>query len=546
MDKTTRKDDLVNLIEFAEEGFSHYKSDFQQIEQMYHCEMDSDVAEYLADNEKSGLYFGKAQAKSRRISDSLLKNYFGNDKFATILSSSENEEMVKAASATEKEVQAQLNNRRFFTSVVNGLYRVPYTGTIITRSYWADGIVTEDINVQDFFFDRDAISQDDLRYAVHNVYVAIEDIKRMQREGSYARDIDIEQLITEDDTKSYTRVKLQEIYTKVGDEWKVSTVYDKNHFFRLDVTLKDGFPFSWGGLLPQSKKIDEENYVSNYFAPILASIKSLQDEYNSRRNQIIDAVKQSLNPKLLVPTRSGINPLDFKKPIGYIPVKDPSQIVVLPTADYRGGMQDISFIDTEMSEISGVNPMMNGVSSQKSKTATQTGVEHTEGSLKLEIYTRHLNETYFEQLIRRISKLCWKYGKEDNFIGVDRETTPDLKVSFNTGLGVINDIVKADLLDKNFSRLERLFNYQLQVQQDKALITLNGMAKLTREGLALSGIKNADEYLGEEVKLGDIKEEQKVLQEKQEQERMAQLQEQMPMQEQMQEQPIEEGYEYAN
>lgn len=503
-DRETRKRELLDLIDYAEQGFSHYRKDFIEIENMYHCVMDNDTEKMLKEADKSNLYFNKSQAKSRRISDSLLKNYFSNDKFATIISSNDNADNIKIASAVEKEVQTQLSNRRFFNAVVSGLYSIPYRGTIITRTYWDNGIVAEDVSLQDFFFDRDATSQEDVRYVVHTVYLAVEDVKRLQRKGIFDKSIDIDGLVYQDNAKSFTRLKIQEIYTKSGGVWKVSSVYDKSYFFRTEVELKDGLPFSWGGLLPQSKKIDELHFIVNYYEPVLSANKNYQIEYNSRRNQIIDAVKQSLNPRLLVPKQSGINPLDLKKPIGYIPVTNPQAVVILPTADFRGGMQDIQLIDQEMSETTGVNPLLNGVSFQQNKTATQSGMEHTEGSLKLEIYTRHLNETYFEPLIKRASMLCWKYANETNFIGINRESTPDLKVTFNTGLGVVNDVVKTELLDRNFIRLEKLLQHQMQVQPDKANITLNGLSKLVREGLQLSGIKNSDEYLGKEVELGEM------------------------------------------
>ena len=506
MSSSNRQAELVDLIDYAENGFSHYRKSLIDIENMYHCVMDRDLKKLLDESEKSSLFFNKSQAKSRRISDSLLKNYFSNDKFATILSTKDNTEMVDIAQAIEDEVKTQLNTNRFFNAVVSGLYKVPYVGTIITRTYWNNGIVAENVNIDDFFFDPDATSQEDTRYVVHNVYVAIEDIKRLQREGKYDKKIRIEELITEEDAASYTRVKLQEIYVKVGSDWKVSTVYDGSYFFRIDVKLNDGLPFSWGGLLPQTKKIDEENYIANYYEPPLAAVKNLQEEYNSRRNQIIDAVKQSLSPKILVPKNSGINPLDLKKPIGYIPVTDPRGVVVLPSADFRGGMNEIQLIDTEMSETTGVSPMLNGVSMTSNKTATQSGMEHSEGSLKLEIYTRHLNETYFEPMINRIAMLCWKYADSDNFIGIDRQKSPKLKVSFNTGLGVVNDVIKTELLDKNFQRMSALLQMQMQMDPKKAMITLNGLLELTREGLSLSGIKNGDEYLGAKVELGSTEE----------------------------------------
>jgi len=395
MTQTERQNDLIDLIGEAEQGFDHYRGMLVEMQNLYFSVMDGSLKEYLKKRNKSSLFFNKAQAKMRRVSDSLVKNYFQNDKFVSIEPEREDTDDAKDAKALQSAIKEELENIKFFDQMSSGLYKLPYIGTLVTRSYWDDGLMVEDVDIDRFFFDPEAKSEQDTGYVVHVVHVTVDDIKRMQRAGVYNREHSIEELVTDTELKGYTRVKLKEIYTKHGDIWKVSTVYDDTYFFRQDVPLKDGLPFNWGGLIRQLRHIDEDTFVGNYFEPFIASIKTLQEEYNVRRNQMIDANKQHLNPKLITGKTSGINPLDLEKPTGHIPAKDPGAIQIQPPPRIDVALQDMQVIDQEMSEISSISPMMNGVAPTSNKTATQTSVEHTEGSLKLEILTRVLNETFF-------------------------------------------------------------------------------------------------------------------------------------------------------
>ncbi len=504
MSNQNRKEELIDLVAYAQDGYGFYEKQLKELEAIYFAEMDEETKKFLEDREKSSLFFNKSQAKCNTSSFSLLKNYFSNDKFASVEADNEDETYVSIARAIEKESKAQLKNIKYFSALLPGLYKLPYVGTIITRTYWAGKIVVEDIGLDDFYFDRDAKSQDDVRYCVHDVYVAIEDIKRMQRDGIYDRSFNIDELISDADAKAYTRVKLQEIYTKVGEEWKVSTIYDNTHFFRLDVVLNDGLPFNWGGLSPQLKRLDEDNYIANYYQPFISVLKPLQIEYNMRRNQIIDGLKQQLSPKLLVPKNTGINPLDLSKPSGCIPVAIPTSIQIVPAANVSGAMADVQMISQEMNEISSMPDILNGVSMQKNKTAKQVGIEASSGGVKLDIDTRTLNETFFEPQLKRVCLLSWKYAESDNFMGVDRTVDPKLKITFNTGLGVTNDVVKTELLDSSFMKMQQLLDNQLALRDPDASKTLNGMKELLRESLTVSGIKDADEYLGEKKELGEV------------------------------------------
>ena len=497
-----RQRELIDLIDYAGLGFAHYKKEFQELEDIYTSVMKQETKEYLEKANKSRLFFNKAQSKARRVSDQINKAYFSNDKFVSISTDGEDAEGI--AVKTEEAVKHYTAEANMFTSLQQGIYKLPFIGTVISRSYWNNGLVIENVDIENFWFDPDALTQNDVRYVVHTIFLAIEDIEALQKSKVFKKDVNIRELVATKDAKGYTRVELKEIYTKKDGQWFVSTVYDRTYFLREDEKLKDGLPFNWGGCIPQIKKIDEAMYISNYYEPILTSIKTLQEEYNTRRNQIIDGIRQQLNPKKIMPKQSGISVMDLENPTGVIYSSTPSAIQIVPPADIRGAMNDMSVIDHEMSELSGVSPMMSGVSNDKTKTATEKGIEHAEGSLKLEIFIRNLNETFFEPLIKRIVSLVYAYSDAKYFMGIDRtKPMPKFTFTFEVGLGVTNDVVKIQQGSQVMGGLSQLFQMAMAIQNQKeAMLIYGATKKLQRELMPLMGVKNVDEYLPEESELG--------------------------------------------
>ena len=49
MSSSNRQAELVDLIDYAENGFSHYRKSLIDIENMYHCVMDRDVNKLLVE-----------------------------------------------------------------------------------------------------------------------------------------------------------------------------------------------------------------------------------------------------------------------------------------------------------------------------------------------------------------------------------------------------------------------------------------------------------------------------------------------------------------
>ncbi len=500
-----RNQELIELMSNADNRFVKLKPHFQTFEKVFFNELDSSVLESLKARGKSRISFPKARAKCARVSDSLNKAYFSNDNFATISTSGdeEREEYIFAIEKLDNAVSLYTKNMKLFTRLQTNIRKVPYIGTAIAKSYWANGnVALESVDIDTLRFDPDARDPESVTYFCHDIYKTKSEIDSLIKRGVFKLIKSSENLFEDGNKIKSKRVMLTEIYTiQENGTWTVSTYY-KEKPLRLDSTLQDGHPFNFGGLLPQLRKIDEKETVMAYYEPLIMPLVPLQEEYNIRRNQQIDAVKMMLNPKLISPKSAGIDPMAIINPnISNVLANTVTQgsIIPVPQPNVQAASFDGQNMDHDMSEISGVSPMMNGVSNDKSKTATEKGIEHSEGSIKLESYVRSLNETFFNPLIQRVAMLVWKYGDAKFFKGVDRRLDLDFSVSFNTGLGVTNDVVKRENLGQAFAMMNKLLDVQMSLKQEQeALITVAGLKKVVKETMPLIGITNADEYLGKE------------------------------------------------
>ena len=496
---------LQELIENAENGYNKVESAFIVFEGVFFNELSKETYESLKKRGKSRLSFPKARAKCARVSDSLNKAYFSNDNFATLSAEDDetDEEVLFAIDKLGRAVQTYTKNMKLFTSLQTNIRKTPYLGTAISKSYW-DGtkVALESVDIDDIKFDPDAKTPESVTYYTHDIYKTKGEIEKLIKDGVFNLIEKGADLFGGESKIMSKRIKLTDIYTLQDDgTWTVSTYY-KQTILRLDSKLADGQPFNFGGLIPQLRRIGEEESVMAYYEPLIMPLVPLQDEYNIRRNQQIDAVKMVLSPKVITPKTAGIDPLALINPnISAVLANNITQgsVIPIPTPNIQAAAFDTQTMDHDMSEVSGVSPMMQGLSNDKSKTATEKGIEHSEGSIKLESYVRSFNETFFNPLMQRITNLIWKYGNPKYFAGVNRRIDLNYLVDFNTGLGVTNDIVKRDNLGQAFSMMTSLLDVQTSLgQQDEALQTVIGIKKVVKETLPLIGIKNADEYLGKD------------------------------------------------
>jgi hypothetical protein len=220
---------------------------------------------------------------------------------------------------------------------------------------------------------------------------------------------------------------------------------------------------------------------------------------NTTRNQIIDAMKQHLSPKLMIPKTSGISRVDLENPTMPIFTSQAGQITIVPPANTQSALQNIELIERESSEVVGVSPQNNGTAPNRKETATQASIMANEGSVRIQVYVRTFNETFFEPIFERLAKLVWFYGDEHFFLGIDRTNLPSFKVSLNTGIGALNKEVQKQGLMEAYQMTQGQIQAHMALQDmDGAMRMLRASDKILKEVLPLFGIKDVDEFLGEE------------------------------------------------
>lgn len=508
-----RKQDLLDMIDAAEAGYTYYEPIFQELSMFYLMIMDDSLAESLAKKQKSRLFFPRINSKVKRIAASFQEAYFSTDTFARI--HSENDDYAKKVEMLQKAVEHYTQKKmKLFNTFTPTFYMAPIFGTPVARVYWGgDKPVIDNVHLKDIKFDPSARTADDIRFYVHDIYLTEDDIRKYQKHGIYSKEIPADEMVKDyfdaNMDNRHSRIKLQEVYTtNAKGDWTVSTFYDKANVLRQDVVLQDGNPWIVGYLIPQMEQPIENNIVRVYGDPAISPLIPLQNELNIRRNQQIDAIKKIIDPQFLVPNGSGINPLDIESGTRFIRTKGAMPPIPIPSPDISSSTYDVDSIDRDMSESLGVSPQQNGVGGNTKQTATESSILSNEGNARIQAYMRAFNESFFKPAFERIARLVWKYGDPRFFPGVSRTEQFEFVARINTGLGATNKEVQLAGIERSAGMVSKLFDMAM-VTQDvvEAKKAFHAMKKLTRSALPLMGIEDTDEYLGEdenEPELGQI------------------------------------------
>ena len=502
---SNRTNDLRDMIDSAQAGYDRYEPIFSSLVDNYLSVMDNTLVESLTKRNKSHIFFPKINAKVKRIVVSFQESYFQTDTFASVKPTFDKN--IDKAEALNEAVDFYTTSKMksLFETFTPSFYYAPILGTVVSRVYWdGEKPQIDSIMLKDIRFDPSARTTQDIRYYIHDIYLTVQDIKAFQRSGIYKKNVDADTLTEEsqtDDNTIHTRIKLQEVYTQTKKgEWTVSTFHDRSTVLRQDVALQDGNPFVVGGLIPQIENpYEEDDIVRVYFDSIVSAIVPLQQEMNQKKNQQIDAIKRQLEPQIMIPTLSGLNPIDIERGARFLRIKNPTSLTVIPAPDPRVAGMTIESIDMDIAENIGVSAQQNGISSDTQKTATESSILSNEGNSRLQGYMRAFNETYFKPIFERVSQLVWKYGDDRFFAGVSRDVPFEFVAKINTGLGATNKEIQLAGIEKSYGMINGLFGMALQVQDvETAQRAMQASEKLIREALPLMGIEDVDEILGEE------------------------------------------------
>jgi hypothetical protein len=361
--------------------------------------------------------------------------------------------------------------------------------------FWANDVCQiEKVEIEDIWFDPNAKFKGDERYLVHNIYLTIDDMKALQKIEHFKKSIKIDEIFTE--TKPCEKFRLQEIYFLEGGEWNVTTVWEQSEYLRENVKLKDGQPFVWGYMCPQTKRVLEEHYIPSYGEIPINIIIPLQEELNTIRNLAVDSAKSAMFPKFIKLRSDGVTRDDLETVGKPIDTTNPSAIRELAQPNPQAALALMPVIEQDMAEGTGISPQQNGVAPNRKETATMATIMANEGSIRIQGYVRTFNETFFEKIFERFTKLVWKYGDDSFFLGIDRTETPSFKVSVNTGIGALNkEVIKQSLIEAN-QMVSQQLQMRLSVQDiEGAKKMIKVSERILEDLLPLYGIKNLKEIM---------------------------------------------------
>ncbi|ENY6720737.1 hypothetical protein ACFZWW_001690 [Campylobacter jejuni] len=489
---------LTQLISESKSGYENYKPHFKGLQDAYLLE--NKIMQKLRKRNKSNIYIPKINSKVKYLITSLNEVYFNSERMADIETYINSDDTI---------IQLWQNAIDFYSGKIN-MFKifqplfldVLLVGTSIAKLTWHKGMPRiERVGIDSIFFDPNALNSEDVGYIVNEIYLTYNQIYERQKLGFY-KNIETPKLFDEED--EYKKVKLYDIYERKNDDaWVVSTLFE-NHLLRNEVILQDGQPFVWGSMLPQLKKIDNENYISAYGEPIMASAMPLQDEINITRNLLIDAVRTHIMPKIMMPKSMGVSREDIETLGKPIYTDDPKGVQILPPPDVNSAGMNLQLLESELTEVTGVSPQNNGAQTAHNETATEISIKAQEGGRRSADYIRQYNETFIEPLFDRFAMLVFKYGEDNFFKGFQREDIPSFRFKIQTGTGAMNKEIRRAGIQASMQVFSQLYQMYMSIgDANSAYGIINASKELTKELLPLLGVKNVNSLFAFEDK-GEI------------------------------------------
>lgn len=494
--RTDRVSFLTQLISESKSGYENYKPHFKELQDAYLLE--NKIMQKLRKRNKSSIYIPKINAKVKYLITSLNEVYFNSERMADIETYINSDDTI---------IELWQNAIDFYSGKIN-MFKifqplfldVLLVGTSIAKLTWHKGMPRiERVGIDSIFFDPNALNSEDVGYIVNEIYLTYNEIYERQKLGFYKK-IETPKLLDEED--EYKKVKLYDIYERKNDDaWVVSTLFE-NHLLRNEVALQDGQPFVWGSMLPQLKKIDNENYVSAYGEPIMASAMPLQDEINITRNLLIDAVRTHIMPKIMLPKSMGVSREDIETLGKPLYTDDPKGVQILPPPDVNSAGMNLQLLESELTEVTGVSPQNNGAQTAHNETATEISIKAQEGGRRSADYIRQYNETFIEPLFDRFAMLVFKYGEDNFFKGFQREDIPSFRFKIQTGTGAMNKEIRRAGIQASMQVFSQLYQMYMSIgDTNSAYGIINASKELTKELLPILGVKNVNSLFAFENKI---------------------------------------------
>ena len=353
----------------------------------------------------------------------------------------------------------------------------------IVAVYWDSEkkkVITAHVPITDIAFDPEARNIDDVEYFAYEFNESISSIKYKFEKEIYGKignkkALKIKEVFSDEQLElesSSKRHKVKEIYKRDAEEGWVYKTYINNKCVRkANIKIP---PFDWGIALETIAYIDEDERAEQnlvYGESLVNYIKDLNDEINQKRNQKNDIQEEMINPSVYVGDKSGVNVNDLKKGPGKrIRVTgNVNDIKEIRTPSEYPLNADLSILDKDLSESSGVNSIQNGnTSSSDRRSAQALAVVNSNSTTRIADMIGLINETLFEHwakdfvrlvlanaddnVVNRITGLEFPFGKKGSRDNLEY----DMKINF--GMSIDKD-----------KRISDLMNMLLPILQSKNL-----------------------------------------------------------------------------
>lgn len=376
-------------------------------------------------------------------------------------------------------------NKSFLSALTFGL------GIVIT--YWdakKEKVVTTNIPITDVAFDYEASNLDDIEYIAYRFYESKNVVKSKFDSGFYNIKDAKEEVLKDDYNSDFKRFEVKEIvYT---DGLKVKT------FIGDTLVREDTFeqlPFQYGYAIDRLPSIDKEkrkDEILVYGRTVTEFIASLNDEINIKRNQKNDIQEEMINPSLIIPDKTSINPTDLKKGAGKrIRAEGGTEgIMFMPTPPEYTINADLQLLDKDISDASSVNSIQQGqTGASDRRSANALAVVNANSSMRTEEMITLCNETLFEHWAKSWIKLIIKNAPDDVINRVTNAEYPfgkkgnreDIEFDININFGMtidkekrINDLISllqiiAQNPNINPMIVERIFKEILTIRMGDSL-----------------------------------------------------------------------------
>lgn len=298
-----------------------------------------------------------------------------------------------------------------------------------------------------------------------------------------------------------------ECFYKEDGKWKFCVLHGADSYAKdpIDSPYGDSITLILGSCLTDPHKLIGEGFPESMEGP--------QESFNFNINMRKDNVALALNKPTLIARYGNVdmNALVNRAPGKGILADDINQVKEMDIQDvtrssYAEGDADVGM----MQDVSGITSALDGTSNAGS--ATETQVNLSQGTAKLDLYTAIVAETYFTDFINTLTELVSRFETDEKIYqvcqdeltsatGIDHSDVYDLDIEADleilTGLNIGRD----NELRQNFLIMDRAAMYnqtQLALLQSGAVppegVKLFNSLAVLEDSLKIAGRKDFSKY----------------------------------------------------